>query len=499
MSLKRFSLAFCLVLVLTGIYVDPAYAAIIFQNGFEEGDFSAWTGTSGTPTVTSANPHHGSCEMTINAGEYCYETIVAANIRYIRAYVWFIALPTSNVYRISVCGFANSDFMGYPYYATAYKDPADSLVKFAIRNEYSNTWAISTLQPSIGQWYYVEIKFSKGATGELWVDGVSEATLTCFNLQVDAAIAGSPASNQGSAYIDCVVVADAYIGPEAGGPTNYPRSATQGITVGVDADRWFQGYRGGTQAIGFTPDGERIYGAIRSPTQSITLSSQANRTLTMTRAATQALNLLADAVGTALTHTFTRGATLAIHFTSNAMTDILMLLIHVVDMMNHALTGSTVSVWGPAGTLVGSGNVNTTGYYVLHGIVAGNYTVTAMEPDYQLGVANQVVTATTTITLTLRSIEEGIMFNLELLIFVALASACTYIGYTTPVLGQKMVGYFTAMLFWLASMYQWIISNPGSWGLILAFLAPFMVSWAYGMQSLGAYVDRINSKADPFE
>jgi len=280
-----------------------------------------------------------------------------------------------------------------------------------------------------------------------------------------------------------------------GGPTNYPRSASQGITVGNDADRWFQGFRGGAQAIGFTPDGERIYGAVRSPTQGITLGSEAERLLVMGRGASQALNMLMEAVGvkSGITN-FIRGATQTIHFASDATTGLINLLIYVVNTVGAALTGSTVAVWGPAGTLVGSGEVNATGYYIIPDVDLGNYTIQASKDTYQTKMGIYEVTVDQLITMSLHSIEEGIMFNIELLIFVALGCACLYVGYTTGELGNKIGAYFMSLIFWVSSMYQWIVSNPSSYGLILAFLAPFLWGFAQGMHALGAYVDQMGGK-----
>jgi len=104
------------------------------------------------------------------------------------------------------------------------------------------------------------------------------------------------------------------------------------------------------------------------------------------------------------------------------------------------------------------------------------------------------VTVDQLITMSLHSIEEGIMFNIELLIFVALGCACLYVGYTTGELGNKIGAYFMSLIFWVSSMYQWIVSNPSSYGLILAFFAPFLWGFAQGMHALGAYVDQMGGK-----
>jgi len=533
MSLKRFNLVLCLILVLTGIYVEPAYAAILFSDGFESGDFSAWTGTTGTPIIVSDPVHHGSYAAEFNAsGDYCSKTLGADYTTcYYRAYIRFDTLPpVANDFTTlmmmkdgatTICETRTRNLSGDAQIQFVwYKPSTDTLY-------YDANWSVDT-------WYCLEIKYYRHATlGEyrVYLDGVNVISKTAIDTTgvagVDTIILGRVSSNGAwtpTIYGDCVVVADAYIGPEAGGPTNYPRSASQGITVGVDADRWFQGHRpgtqgigvgvaaarlfqglrGGAQAIGFTPDGERIYGAVRSPTQAITLASAATRILTLTRGATQALSFLweADGVWGGITN-YIRGCTQTIHFASSAMTDALILFIRVVDAMNQALSGATIAVWGPAGTLVGSGNVNTTGYYTLHGISPGNYTVQAVEPDYQTGLTVQNVAATTTLTLTLRSIEDAVMMYLPWSLFTVIGAVTLAIGYRSEDLQDRMTALAAATLFWLASLYMWVSTSTGSLAIFggIVHLAPFMAGAAWFMQSLGQYIDdirRTGGKRDPF-
>ncbi|MFN3329236.1 MAG: hypothetical protein ACK40U_10400, partial [Fervidobacterium pennivorans] len=55
-------ITFFLIISLILPFVNPVFATEIFSDGFESGDFSAWTGTaqsSGTVTVVTENPHHG--------------------------------------------------------------------------------------------------------------------------------------------------------------------------------------------------------------------------------------------------------------------------------------------------------------------------------------------------------------------------------------------------------------------------------------------------------
>jgi len=205
-----------LVLVLGSITI--IHATILFNDGFETNDFSAWDGTTGSPATSSDYAHHGTYSVKIDASETVYKSITnTADARYIRSYVYFVTLPTSDVYQVGICGFAPAGFHGYPFFATAYKDPADSTVKFALRDTYFNNWNITAIEPNTGEWYYVEVKYIKSGTGELYVDGTLRATLSCPAVNTDYSFVGSPEGTQGTGYIDCVVVADTYIGPEEEG------------------------------------------------------------------------------------------------------------------------------------------------------------------------------------------------------------------------------------------------------------------------------------------
>jgi len=182
---------------------------IIFSDKFASNDFSEWAGTTGTPTTSSAYVHHGTYSVKIDASETVYEGITSTDAtRYIEAYIYFVSLPTSNNYQVGICGFAPTGFHGYPFFATVYKDPADSKVKFALRNAYNNNWGITDIEPSTGQWYCIKLKYIKSGNGALYVDGVLRVTLSCPSVNTDYVFIGSPEGTQGEAYIDCVIVAD---------------------------------------------------------------------------------------------------------------------------------------------------------------------------------------------------------------------------------------------------------------------------------------------------
>jgi hypothetical protein len=69
----------------------------IFADGFESGDFSAWTGTSGSPTVQNTTKHHGTYGCTFDAPECAYKTFSVMQIVYFRALMCDSMLLTQRI------------------------------------------------------------------------------------------------------------------------------------------------------------------------------------------------------------------------------------------------------------------------------------------------------------------------------------------------------------------------------------------------------------------
>ena len=188
----------------------------LFNNGFESGDFSAWTGTIGTPTIVETPVHHGSYAVQINANEYPIKTLPSTYTTvFTRIYVRVTNTGDSHFIEIlSVSGAADQDAtltaVMIPQWAMWY------------RNNGSRTRISTATSPAINTWYCVESEVIIGAgNGEarMYVDGVKilEATGLTNNDygNIDRVLVGGYGTNE--RFIDCVVVADAYIGQEAAG------------------------------------------------------------------------------------------------------------------------------------------------------------------------------------------------------------------------------------------------------------------------------------------
>jgi hypothetical protein len=216
--------------------VDPT----IFSDGFESGDFSAWTSTSGTPTIVTSPVHHGTYAARFDASaEYITKTFTAVNLIYVRVYFQSANYPGSNtddrftVFRVGTTGGT------YPHFIQWRRDSYGNVcwrvspVGGATRNIYNPA-------PTLNTWYCVEIMCKIGTTdGEArtYINGVEVDAQTGLNNagggSIDKVQVGltSVVGTVPTTTEDCVVVADTYIGPEAEGPQEINLSFSETVAV----------------------------------------------------------------------------------------------------------------------------------------------------------------------------------------------------------------------------------------------------------------------------
>lgn len=206
----------------------------IFTDGFESGDFSAWSGSSVTSgdsaVVTGLSSHHGlySGSFATNGGggverAYVYRSIDPQSELYARGYFNVQSgLPLLNT--------------GNRFNLLAFLSGSTTLGVLSVRRfDGADVWSISSVAggqsyassgPVMGQWYCVEFYVkvaSKGGVFRMWVDGV--LVLEQTGLDTDAygdvnSVRSGLVYVEGetqsvSVYGDCIVVSDAYIGPES--------------------------------------------------------------------------------------------------------------------------------------------------------------------------------------------------------------------------------------------------------------------------------------------
>lgn len=206
--------------------------AIIFSDGFESNDFSAWTdtqvtGVGSTITVESIDPHHGTyhCKAYTNtsaANAWVWKDIAEQSTCYGRAYIKILSnLPsTPSDYYHPLGLFANSGATGLAY-AAVYNDGGTVKWILRYRNGANLLNSISSVTVSLDTWYCVELKVVvDGSVGEaiLYIDGSAVATETSIDTDnygnVDRFVTGERYATRDtvhSIYVDCVVVADARI------------------------------------------------------------------------------------------------------------------------------------------------------------------------------------------------------------------------------------------------------------------------------------------------
>jgi hypothetical protein len=208
----------------------------LFADGFESGDFSAWTGISGTPTVQSTTIHHGTfAALSADADDYCYKTgMTSASPRYSRGYFRFSALPSSGN-RLSLMSTMGSDVVGR---VDIYNDVGT--IKWRLwTDDPAGFTAFDTPNPIVGTWYCVELVIVSGVDIELYIDGVHLGSRTTVQSGTIATlyIGGWDKTDSINVYWDCVVVADRYIGSEGSEVFYYPLSARWTTISGNPTDR----------------------------------------------------------------------------------------------------------------------------------------------------------------------------------------------------------------------------------------------------------------------
>ena len=195
----------------------------IFSDGFESGDFTAWTGTAGTPTIVTTPVHHGTYAAQLQAGEgvnkFVYKDLGATyQTLYARLYWRISVLPAVNKFVDLIDLTAGQG--AYSAVADVGYGQVSGVFNWYYRllgNYYQGY--VETI--SVDTWYCIELKCLVSATiGEIrvWINGVERITQTGLNTgstnlgRMYAMFYQAPWAT--NAFADCVVVADTYIGPE---------------------------------------------------------------------------------------------------------------------------------------------------------------------------------------------------------------------------------------------------------------------------------------------
>jgi len=205
------------------------YFTVLFSDGFESGDFTAWTNwadvSAGTLSVSTDAPHHGTYGAKfvsdgIGWGGYGrpYQTIGGA---YTEVYARLYFKWMNPIW---------GDARFYSFYIFRSPETAFLIEPQVVRQDATNYyWKVgtsvsATFTPSTNQWYCLEVGIKvNSANGfrKLWVDGVLVIDAVVdysTNSRISTIFAGLCYKENAPAvetwYWDCVVIADSYIGPE---------------------------------------------------------------------------------------------------------------------------------------------------------------------------------------------------------------------------------------------------------------------------------------------
>jgi hypothetical protein len=259
---------------LTAVFVEGTPApASIFEDSYESGSFSAWSGTSitsgETATIVTSPAYSGTYAAMFRSnggGSYeragTYRRITAMPELYARGYVYVsqsgIADNSDSIFFLVLRDSSNN--LAY----AGWKRNTSGTTRWAltIRSGTGYVTAYSTTTPSLDTWYSVELHWKRdpaAGLGELWVNGVrviqilnrntaqyGSATTLRFGIAEAYNVAGT------TLYGDSFKIAASYIGPDSAPPTQHelvidtvgtgttnPGPGTyihnEGITVSVDA------------------------------------------------------------------------------------------------------------------------------------------------------------------------------------------------------------------------------------------------------------------------
>lgn len=214
-------------------------AAPIFSDGFESGNFSAWSGTYvpqpwDIVEVVSSPVHQGSYAAFLSDGgiygfstPYLWKNFSQVDTAYARFYVRFASSGWSNGEYALFCVFGEAAYIHYTTQVGVYNNNGTYVWRLQMEDDGAEPFSvISTQTVTWNTWYCVEVeKVSNASVGEcrLYIDGTELLSITGKNtaltgkidmLFMDGELIGYPSSPTNT-YFDDFVVSDAYIGTAA--------------------------------------------------------------------------------------------------------------------------------------------------------------------------------------------------------------------------------------------------------------------------------------------
>jgi hypothetical protein len=231
---KRFlPTLFCLFLLLNSV---AGFTGYTLQDGFESGNFNVWTGTTKTSGETATVVDTVKYRGTYSAKFYCdgsstgetafaYKTVAPQTVCYARFYVRYeTALPPLTGEEFMPFNLRNAAANKLIACVDAYHNGVNVFWSLEWRNGASAYRTITDVPVILNQWYCIEVyaKVASPPDGEFefWIDGVSKVTQTGKDSDYYGSITVIQVGERYSSgtvmhntYVDCVCVADDYVGP----------------------------------------------------------------------------------------------------------------------------------------------------------------------------------------------------------------------------------------------------------------------------------------------
>lgn len=210
------------------------YFTVLFSDGFESNDFTAWTGTDiqagYTLVVSNTVKHHGlySAKYVFASGAWprrvlCYKTLAIPNPAYARLYLYIASEAVTDGDGNGIMAFRTG--AGYYAHLLVKKSGASLVLGVKYYDDdaagYVSVYSATTL--SLTTQTCLEMELAQGNPGgiHVWKDGVAVNDLTVSVHNDGVALVDFAAGSNGNMitgvtntmtyYIDCVVVADARI------------------------------------------------------------------------------------------------------------------------------------------------------------------------------------------------------------------------------------------------------------------------------------------------
>ncbi|MHA1829058.1 MAG: hypothetical protein ACTSX6_10485 [Candidatus Heimdallarchaeaceae archaeon] len=292
------------------ININYIYCTELFSDGFESGDFSAWSSTGGTDTrsVITTDPYDGSYHMDSDIDgsgtpDNAYAEKIFSqsySIIYGQAYFKISALPDDSGETYQLIQFRSS--IGY-IVVGGIKNVDGTNCKFRLYvNSGGGTEVIGTSIVQTNVYYQVEMYIKiDGTNGEakLWVDGTLECSMsgdTDDQGNVDRIRVGqirSTASVAHHIYTDKVTVSDTYVG----GGQSYSRTANLSFSWSGNLDRIWTLERIKNLSLNFIFSFDRVWNLERIKSLPITFSANLDRTWTLSRVISETITFVFNAYG----------------------------------------------------------------------------------------------------------------------------------------------------------------------------------------------------------